>query len=257
MIYVACGAVFRAEAARSLASLRVSNPGLPVRLLTDAPPESGAGDWDGVEVDPSLAGRGNRAKLHMDRAPWARCLFLDTDTLITGDLGEGFALLDRFDLAAVQGCGGQHYKIEGLPAAFPEFNSGVIYWRRSAGTAALFARWRELFDYYAHRDESRLWDQKSLRQTLWECDLRITSLPVNFNLMPYGPAVLDRRLVVAHGRNHENLERLQDRLAASQAVRAYVPGVGVLRHPKDMRWSEVVRAAFRMVAFKLRHVIRR
>lgn len=255
VIYVACGDAFRREAAQSLASLRKSNPGLPAHLLTDAEPEAGAG-WDRVEVDPALAGRGNRAKLHMDRAPWSRCAFLDTDTLVVGELREGFALLERFDLAAVQGCGGHHYQIEGLPPSFPEFNSGVVFWRKGEASSEFFRRWRELFDHYAAVDQGRLWDQKSMRRALWEGELRVTSLPVNFNLMPYAPAVLDRDLVVAHGRNWVNLERLRDRLAGTGRARAYVPGVGVLEHPRQMSWRAIVRTVWRLVVFKIRSAVR-
>lgn len=235
--------------------MRVSNPGLPAHLLTDSEPEIAAG-WDEVVVDAGLAGRGNRAKLHMDRAPWERCVFLDTDTLVTGDLGEGFALLERFDLAAQQCGGGHHYRLPGLPAAFPEYNSGVIFWRRTAGTEAFFRRWRELFDHFAREDSGRLWDQKSFRLALWQCDLRIAGLPANFNLMPYFPAVLERKLVVAHGRKMINLIRLRDRLAVSDELRAYVPGVGVMQHPKDMSWGGMLMAMARMIGLKVRSLLR-
>lgn len=250
-IYVACGAKYRSEASVSLASLRRSNPGLPAMLLTDTPPEN-PGEWDNLEVDPSLATLRNGAKLHMSRAPWERCLFLDTDTLVVGDLGEGFAVLDRFEFAGHQCGGGHHYSLPGLPPSFPEVNSGVLFWRRGPRCDALFARWRELFAAYNQENETRTWDQKSLRMALWECDLRLAMLPVNFNLMPYFPSVLERHLVVAHGRNVENLRRLDTRLARSTEMRAYVPGLGALTHPKDMTLGEVASTIFRLVAWKLR-----
>jgi hypothetical protein len=250
-IYVACGAQYRSEAATSLASLRLSNPALPAMLLTDAPPEK-PGDWDLVDIAPSLATLRNGSKLLMDRAPWPRCVFLDSDTLVVGDLGEGFAVLDRFEFAGHQAGGGHHYTLPGLPPSFPEVNSGVLFWRKGPRCDALFARWRELFALYNQDHEARTWDQKSLRMALWECDLRLAMLPANFNLMPYSPAVLERDLIVAHGRNVENLRRLHARLGRSTRMRAYVPGLGALTHPKDMPLSEILWTILRLLAWKLR-----
>jgi hypothetical protein len=231
--------------------LRKSNPHLPVLLLTDAPP----GDpttWDDVQIDASLAGMKNRAKLFMDRAPWSKCLFIDTDTYVVGDLSEGFALLDRFDFAGHQAGGGHHYQLPGLPPSFTEVNSGVLFWRKGPRSAALFERWREYYDLYNQSKEARTWDQKSLRMALWESDVRLAYLPSNFNLMPYAPAVIERDLIVAHGRNFENLQRLQERLAVSSNLRAYVPGLGAMRHPQTMSWREILWTVARMLAWKLR-----
>jgi hypothetical protein len=249
---VACGERYLTEAAVSLATLRRSNPGLPALLLTDAPPPH-ADDWDEVVVDPSLAAQRNRAKLFMDRAPWERSVFLDTDTHIVGDLGPGFDILDRFDFAANQPGGGHHYTLPGLSLSFPEFNSGVIFWRRRASTAALFVHWRELYDQFSATDAGRNWDQKSLRYALWQSDLRIAALPAAFNLMPYFPASVERDLVVAHGRNAENLHRLAARLAGDGRPRAYVPGLGVISHPRELTWATALRFAARLIAWKIRH----
>lgn len=253
VVYVAVGSRYVDEAACSARSVRKTNPGLPLHLFTDTPPAD-VSVWDRI-VAISADIPGSAMKLHMDRAPWSRCLFLDTDTLIVGSLDPVFTLLDRFEFAAMQHSGGHHYEIPGLPPSFPEYNSGVIAWRRGERAAAFFARWREL---YARMREpgGRTWDQKSLRAALYESDLRITSLPHGYNLMPYFPAVIERGAVVLHGRNNENLRRLETRLAASTELRAYVPGIGVLRHPRSMRWSEVLNAVTRLVAWKVRGMIR-
>ena len=206
--------------------------------------------WDKViHIDATLPG--SAMKLHMDQAPWARCLFIDSDTMVVGSLDPLFTLLDRFELAAMQHSGGGHYTIPGLPSSFPEFNSGVIAWRRSERVGTFFARWREL---YAQMLEptGRTWDQKSFRVALYESDLRIISIPHGYNLMTYFPSVVEGHAVILHGRSTDNLKRLAVRLAQSTMLRAYVPGVGVMHHPKDMPWVELLRAIFRMIAWKLR-----
>jgi hypothetical protein len=256
VIYVATGEKFVAEAEQSLATLRTTNPQLPVMLLTgeDVPRKN---LWDKVEVDPALQSQKNRAKLFMDRAPWERCLFLDTDTRVCGSLADGFALLGRFDFAAQHGYGGHHYEVAGLPPSFPEVNSGVLFWRKNDQTKALFARWRELYDSMDQSHETRTWDQKSLRVALWESDVHFVDLPSIYNAMTYFPYVLERKLVIAHGRNMKNLEKFEAKVSGTGKIRAYVPGVGALEHPKDMSWAAVLCAAARMVAWKMRGLIAR
>lgn len=251
VIYVATGDRFVREAEQSLATLRTTNPNIPAMLLTGE--EISTKDlWDEVQVDTALKSLRNRAKLSMDRAPWERCLFLDTDTRVCGDLSEGFALLDRFDVAGQHGYGGHHYEVAGIPTSFPEVNSGVLFWRKSERTNALFARWRELYDSLDQSHETRTWDQKSLRVALWESAVQFVDLPSIYNAMPYFPYVLERKLVIAHGRNMRNLEKFEDKVGNTDKLRAYVPGIGAMEHPKDMSWGSVLRAAARMLAWKVR-----
>ncbi len=256
VIYVATGAKFVAEAEASLASLRQSNPGLPAALLTEEAPQHPE-LWDEVMVAADLAGQGARAKLHMDRAPWERCVFLDTDTMVCASLSPGFALLDRFDFAGEHNHSGHHYEVPGLPTSFPEINSGVLFWKKNAATGALFERWRALYDADAKKYGGRKWDQKSLRQAVWESDVRFTNLPSAYNLMTYFPAALEGRVVVAHGRSMENLERMRNRLSGTDLLRAYVPGLGALRHPNEMSWGHILWTIWRLVAVKARGLVRR
>lgn len=254
VIYVATGEKFVAEAEQSLASLRRSNQQLPATLLTDEQP--GRPElWNEVIVAAELKGHGARAKLYMDRAPYARCLFLDTDTMVYGDLSPGFALLDRFDFAGEHSHSGHHYEVPGLPTSFPEINSGVLFWRKNAASKALFERWRKLYDADSKKYGGRKWDQKSLRQAVYESDVRFTNLPMSYNLMPYFPAALEGRVVVAHGRSMKNLERMRDRLNVSDQLRAYVPGLGALRHPQQMSWFQIAWTIWRLVAVKARGMI--
>jgi hypothetical protein len=256
VVYVAVGEKFVREAEDSLKSLRGTNPTAKAMLLTDAPVANPC-SWDSVEVDESLRGQRNRAKLQMDRAPWDRCLFLDSDTMVFGDLMQGFALLDRFELCGEQSSGGHHYTVPGLPPTFPEINSGVLFWRPTDAVRKMFRRWRQLYDELDQSNESRTWDQKSLRLALWESGVGFGRLPQGFNLMPYSPAALERELVIAHGRDRKNLERLHRRVSKSTELRAYVPGIGVMEHPQKMSWGDVLYVIWRMLAWKVRGLVGR
>ena len=249
VIYVAVGKRYLEESSFSAASVRKTNPGLPIYLLTDTQPQADT-VWDKV-IPITASMPGSAMKLHIDQAPWDRCLFIDSDTMVVGSLDPLFDLLDRFEFAAMQHSGGGHYTIPGLPSSFPEFNSGVIAWRRSERTSAFFARWRELYTQMLE-PTGRTWDQKSLRVALYESDLRIISIPHGYNLMTYFPSVVDGTAAILHGRTTANLQRLAKRISTTTMLRAYVPGVGALRHPKDMPWSDLLHAVFRMLALKLR-----
>lgn len=260
VIYVASGEKFIHEAEISLASLRQSNPGLPAMLLTDKPvarPEL----WDKLEVDPDLmaltvTGRSCKAKLYMDRAPWDRCLYIDTDTLVVGDLAQGFALLDRFEFAGDQLWGGHHYTVQGVPPSFPEIGGGVLFWKPTENVKVFFNRWRELFDEYDQTDQVRTWDQKSLRVAMWESNARFISMPTNFNFMPYYPAAMEREVVIVHGRSFENLHRAHQRMSKSTEFRAYVPGLGELHHPQNMSWPDALWVVWRILAWKVLGLVR-
>jgi hypothetical protein len=260
VIYVASGEKFIKEAEISLASLRKSNPGVPAMLLTDAPianPEK----WDKVEVDESLSaltttGKSCKAKLYMDRAPWDRCLYIDTDTLVVGDLGPGFALLDRFEFAAEQMAGGHHYTVPGVPPSYPEISGGVLFWKPTENVKAFFRRWRELFDEYDQADQARTWDQKSLRVAMWQSDVRFVRMPTTFNLMAYYPAAIEREVVIVHGRSFENLRRLHERLSKTTVFRAYVPGLGEMHHPQNMSWGDCLWIVWRILAWKMMGLVK-
>ena len=260
VIYVASGEKFIKEAEISLASLRQSNPGVPAMLLTDAPithPEK----WDKVEVDESLSaltttGKSCKAKLYMDRAPWDRCLYIDTDTLVVGDLAPGFALLDRFEFAAEQMAGGHHYTVPGVPPSYPEISGGVLFWKPTENVTAFFQRWRELFDEYDQADQARTWDQKSLRVAMWQSDVRFVRMPTTFNLMAYYPAAIEREVVIVHGRSFENLRRLHERLSKTTVFRAYVPGLGEMHHPQNMSWGDCLWIIWRILAWKIMGLVK-
>lgn len=260
-IYVAIGERCAREAEESLASLRKTNPGVKAMLLTDVD-VADAAKWDKLEVDPSLNiqtqnSKSCKGKLNMDRAPWDRCLYLDSDTLVVGDLGPGFALLDRFEFAAEQLAGGHHYQVPGLPKTFPEISGGVFFWRPTDKVKAFFERWREYYDKYDQAHEVKTFDQKSMRIAMWHSDVNFGRLPSTFNLMPYSPRLLECEVVILHGRGEKMLEAMYRRASWSDELRAFLPGVGEIRHPKDMSWQHTLYVIWRMLAWKVRGLVAR
>ncbi len=180
VIYVATGPGYVDLALQSARSLRASNPGLSVDLFTDDRGADGLEIFDQVHAVPVVH---PRAKLEcMALSRFDRTLFLDADTLVVGDLGDLWGILDRFDLAMAHDVRRASKLIrEGLevttPYAFPQLNSGVVLYRRSAPMAEFLADW--LSRFHASR---LLRDQIVLKDVLWSSDLRFYVLPPEFNL---------------------------------------------------------------------------
>ena len=240
-VYVAVGATYRQEAAVSAASLRAHMRGLHVTLFTDGPPDAAVPEpFDAVvQIDDV---RGNRLDkiVHVGRVPYDRVLFLDSDTYVCADLAEVFTLLDRFDIALAHAARRTHEwypPLPGVPDSFPEFNSGVVAFRNTPEVNGAFATWARLYgealdsEWYRRHRESRpftLQDQHHLRKALYESDLRIATLPYEYNCR-LTPSFVNGRVSVVHGR-HRHLAAVADRLNSTSTRRLFAPSLRSLYH---------------------------
>lgn len=177
VLYVAEGPDYAALACQSMRTLRGHEPALAVDIMTDVPVPEGL--FDSVRPLPP----GRRAKIAgMADSRFERTLFLDCDTLVVAPFGEVWDILDRFDLALTHDVRRSSELIETgwrepAPPEFPQHNSGVMLYRRSAAMAGFFAAWAAA---YAQAGGGR--DQPSLRDILWASDLRFWVLPPEWNL---------------------------------------------------------------------------
>jgi Nucleotide-diphospho-sugar transferase len=180
VIYVATGPDYRALAQSSARSLRAVEPGLAVDLFTDDVGAVAPGLFDMVH---QIADPHPRSKLDcMARSRFARTLFLDADTLVLAPLGDLFGVLERFELALAHDVRRASALIRAghavqTPYAFPQFNSGVVLYRRSPAMLTFLADWARRF---AESGGTR--DQPVLRDMLWQTDIRFYVLPPEFNL---------------------------------------------------------------------------
>jgi len=201
VLYVAFGERYVAEAIHSVRSLQRHCPGLPTVLFTDKPAPGAPFD----EVRVVEVGH-IRAKVDLFiESPFDRTLYLDSDTRVVFDLRDMFDVLNRFDVAMAHDfsrkrltTGSRIPEYAAIPYAFSEFNSGVVLYGRSPGALRLFETWRQRFHEFKDRTEG--WDQASLRVAAWETDVRILTLPPEFNVRSEG---VRRRVAksVADGRN--------------------------------------------------------
>jgi len=124
------------------------------------------------------------------RTPFERTLYLDTDTALHADIVDMFRVLERFDIAMAhaqhRGAGNLKPWRMVLPDVFPEFNSGVVLYRNTPVVLQFLEDWGHHFitDWIEAgvRNEQINHDQTPLRELLWLSELRIATLPPEYNV---------------------------------------------------------------------------
>lgn len=218
-LYAATGPRFIAEACDSARRVRDLMPGVPLAIASDAKPESGLFDhWIPIE-DP----RGTFADkiAPLAQTPFEDTVFLDTDTYLCEPVPELFELLSRCDIAMAHAP--MRYTGEvPVPAAFSEFNTGVIAYRASGKNFELFSRWLEHHAGQVLRTGDPC-DQPALRRALWESDAKCVVLPPEYNFRFVLPAFAGRGPVkILHGR-HRDMAALASRINQSGSPRVFLP----------------------------------
>jgi hypothetical protein len=186
VLYIASGESYVRAARRSAASVRKHCSTLAAHLFCDRQAYARLG----FDRDPSpftsaalIESPHRRSKLdYLPQTPFERTLYLDSDTLVNADIRGIFELLDRFDVALAHAHRRNDrphldgWRIE-LPAAFPQYNGGVVLYRRSAEVMRFLEDWRASF--YA---AGYLQDQRTMRELLWLSNLRLATLPPEYNV---------------------------------------------------------------------------
>lgn len=197
IVYVAVGSPYREECLISAASVKEHMPDVPITLMTDAPLSSDHVDSVEFISDPTYSSADVIESLV--HTPYERTIFLDTDIYVDDDISELFSMLDSFDLGVVidptHTCPRDN-PIPIVPETFPEFNTGLIAFQRNERTTSFFRSWSSLFTYHGSSA-----DQPSFRDTVYLSDLRLLTLPPEYNCLygPY-PGYAYGKIKIFHGR---------------------------------------------------------
>jgi hypothetical protein len=201
VVCMAFGANARAEAATLADNL--AGYGLPLTIVGDAPVRGARWrKWEGDDPfdradkssHPFRAGR-VKPFLH-EYIDADRCLYLDTDSAVVGDVARGFALLDEYDFAIADHGGPLAQHCHSSPGqawyhgpeeraltvrewgtgAVPFWNSGVIFWRAGEAATRIFRAWSEEWLRFGEWDE-----QMALMRAVRANPCRLLVLPVGWN----------------------------------------------------------------------------
>jgi len=177
-VYVAFGEVYLLQALHSISTLQRHNPDLPVLVVHNV-----VGDVTlpagidatmcmlrRVEAVSSL-NREYKSSFHR-LSPFERTVFLDCDTEIKGSLSRGFEFLDFADIAirpepapyAMSVTEMDPEEAGALAYHFGEFNTGVIFAKRSLAAMELLDTWNENVLKNNKRDQKHFVRSVSVRR---------------------------------------------------------------------------------------------
>lgn len=194
-------------------------PDMPLAIASDAKPDGGLfGHWIPIE-NPQGTFADKIAPL--GQTPFEETVFLDTDTYLCQPVPELFELLARCDIAMAHAPMRTTGRVP-VPAAFSEFNTGVIAYRANRKILDLFSQWLTY-----HADQVVLTDdpcdQPALRRALWESEARLSVLPPEYNFRFVLPSFAGRGPVkILHGR-HSDMAALAARINGSGSPRVFLP----------------------------------
>jgi len=245
VVYGVTGADWAGETLSSIASIKAQMPELPVELHLDAAtlealdPAFVQSNVDHVQVHRNFEHvRAVKFEaLGSDR--FDRTLYLDGDTFVADSIGELFELMDVFDLAAMPAPQRIHPRFAesgldrlfpSVPSSFPEYNGGVIVFRRSPAFESCLAEWIRLYDLGRTERDYHM-DQASLRVALYHGEPRIAALSPEYNFRAGIPNVVKGRVKIIHA--HGNLPEIARRANAQTRGRALPAYSALLSGPPD------------------------
>ncbi|WP_156918806.1 hypothetical protein [Synechococcus sp. CC9616] len=208
ILYIATGPKCKEEAIYNMSRSRQFLGSRVSCLVTDVPTDIDYKYFDYVYKHKNPC-YGYRDKiLPLLNLPFKFTLFLDSDAFLIQPVDNIFDLGIYADFAAVH-APVRHppgFHSEFVPSSFPEYNSGVMFFKRSKVQKKLVKLWLSYYDFLFD-NYAQSWDQASLRIALWEMMLsrksfRLLSLPSEFNLRTSKPWIAGRGqpVSVIHGR---------------------------------------------------------
>lgn len=219
ILYVATGPSFLAEACESARKVKSLMPDVQLALASDTHPLEDLF----VHCIPIEKPHGTFADkiAPLSSTPFEQTLFLDTDTYLCEAVPELFELVGRFDIALAHA----PMRVTGrapVPESFPEFNSGVIAYKKNEKTKNLFALWEKIYAEHL-KETGQTDDQPALRRAVWESDVRLAVLAPEYNFRFSLPAFAGRgKIKIMHGRDAD-APSLAIRLNRSTSPRVFLP----------------------------------
>ncbi|MWG33019.1 hypothetical protein [Halomarina oriensis] len=230
VLYIATGPDHAREACLSAESVKTAMPDVPVALATDQDVESPSVD-EYLDVPDPAYGFADKV-YNLERTPFDRTVFLDTDTYVAHDISELFDVLDGFDVAANQfpsWSPGDEWT-DDIPECYPEYSTGVLAYERSDRVWRFFEEWKTAFEDIAAQGETE--DQYSFRRASYEGDVRIATVPANYNCIYWTLGTLAGPAKVFHGRyfdmdgpgisEQQDLETALEKVNASDRYRVFI-----------------------------------
>ena len=217
----------------SAESLKRVMPELPVTVFSQFPVE--APYFDEVrKVEPLGDGFYDKARLMLE-SPYEQTVFIDTDIYAVQPFDEIFTLLERFDFAAtheeyLNTDWFSYYQRPDIPASYPEFNTGILAYRRSASMEQLLVNWSDLYRKFLEENPGKATnDQPFFRAAAYYSEARAATLGREYNCKFRGQGYLNGPVKLLHGHvkfkmKFDYMRRVAGVMNASEKPRVYIGG---------------------------------
>lgn len=193
--YIATGKDFVREAELSARYVREAMPDIEIAIATDSETNF---RFDYV-INITDAERGFVDQIdNMYKSPFDETIHFDTDIYVSSNIFDMFELLERFNMAVAYNHNREAYNLPGIPDSFPEFNTGVIVYKKNHKTQRFFKDWK--INYNKLITEKCIQNQPSFRKTLFESDIRIAPLTPEYNCMVRYPGHVKNKVMIGHSR---------------------------------------------------------
>ncbi len=194
ILYIATGEEYRQEAVLSAKSVKNAMPSIQIGIITDSDPQDAV--FDDIIIIESPQYDFTDQISYLSDSPYDRTVYLDTDIYVTEDISDLFTLINEFDIGLAHAQGGTSWQVDSLPSSFPEYNSGVVVYETDI-IDKFCDKWMV---NYTQIKKDRPQNQPSLRKTLYESNLRIATLPREYNCMYRQPGHVNEFVKIFHGR---------------------------------------------------------
>lgn len=188
VFYVAAGKKYVDEACASAQSLKKLNPEIKIAIACNQQPIQPDLFHKIIEVDESVTCRNEgllfKTKYLYKLAPYAKTLFVDTDTHFLEDIESGFEVLDYFDVAMTLSIADTYYPLNeaGEKICCKPVNTGVIFFQKNQKNDRLFSWWSDTYTKKLQENPNlRQSDQTSCTEALMYSESRFYPLPNEWN----------------------------------------------------------------------------
>jgi alpha-N-acetylglucosamine transferase len=177
----------------------------------------------------------------VQNSPFENTIFLDSDTFVCSDISELFDLMKIVDIATTQEVKKHTHEFSGMSFKniFPEFNSGVIVFRKNEITTNVFKDWLQICIDLKIRI-----DMPGLREAILKniSQVKFSIIPEEYNSHGYKTMViLNGEVKVIHERlgeswktitpffeSFEKMEKFAKKINLLHYKRLYVPYLGII-----------------------------
>ncbi|MEA5577336.1 hypothetical protein [Anabaena sp. UHCC 0451] len=242
VIYIVTGENCSYEACQSAISLKRHNPDLSITIFTDQQVQEDCFERV-IPISTYIYNSCRQsAKLsYLAQSPYQNTLYLDSDTYICDDIRELFMLLEKFDLAAAHASQrwGVEYTVENIPDCFPEFNAGILLFKKSPQVEEFFNTWLSLYQRDLKRNlvSNYLPDQPTFREAIYHSNLRVATLTPEYNCRFIQPGFVNKAVKILHGR-HFNLSNIAETINVNNKRRIHYMGMRgnlkIVKHHQDL-----------------------